>query len=83
MTSAYAAQIEIVYCNRTATCDHFLKNDPRLMHSGNPFFRATDSLDFELIETTRIVGTLNWMDDDDYDFLASLSPEEREILLGS
>ncbi len=47
------------------------------------FFRATESLDFELIETTRIVGTLNWMDDDEYDYLVSLPPEERDLILSS
>lgn len=45
------------------------------------FFQATDSLDFELIETTRILGTLNWMDDEDSDFLASLPSDERDYYL--
>lgn len=45
------------------------------------FFSATDSLDFQLIETSRILGTLNQMDDEDSDFLSSLSLEERDIYL--
>lgn len=44
------------------------------------FFRATDSLNFELIETTRILGTLDSLDDVDYQSLAiSSHSSAREL----
>jgi len=46
------------------------------------FFSATDSLDFELIETTRILGTLDQWDDEDRGYLGAppyaFTREQRE-----